>query len=1733
MTQLEKLAFPLSKAQNRLWILSNFSNANIAYNMVGVIHLSGVFNQSLFIDSVNFLIARHEILRTTFNEIDGNILAVIHDNLPPQISTFTLDQTEKIDYWIKNTANHSFDLERGPLLKIEIIKITEEQYSIIINMHHIISDGWSLGIFIKECGEIYNSFIKGDKPSLPELIIQHADYVVWEQQQEEVYKKSLQFWKNKLLLSPDNSTFPLLNQRRNIQSFEGDLYQQQLSAEWSKTLKVTASKFRTTPFILSLAAYNILLHKYANQLDIIVGIPIANRDHEELQNVIGFLVGTLPIRSKIDNDISFKNYIEILQKECASAFDNKNVHFDEILKEVNIVRKPNQNPLFQTIFSYENIEQEELKWRGINTDIQQIEGIHSKFDLTFSLREKDGAFMISVEFAKNIFDQAYIKTIVNCYLQTVENLINNCEMSISKFSIVPRKLRDKMTIDWNNTTTNDVLFSPLSELFQHQVDCNPNSIAYQTSDYTLTYKELSKLVDNLIHEFEQYQLNEQSRVALLLSRDHRLLPCMLACLKMGITYIPLDPSYPEKRLSYILDHADITSIITNISISFDVKKYELIDISKDNIITVQKNCNKYDVTSNDSAYIIYTSGSTGTPKGVEVSQGALSNFILSMQKRPGFNQSDKLLALTSTSFDISGLELFLPIVSGGTTILASEEQSKSPESIIELIEKFNISVMQATPSTWQMLREYKWKGNQDLKSLIGGESLPADLASWATEKTKEVWNMFGPTETTIWSTTHKCITTDTMIKIGMPIDNTQCYVLDDQMQVVPPYVIGNLYISGKGLAKGYFKDDKKTNDSFFTINMDNTDHLVYKTGDLAYYNEDGTLVHKGRIDFQVKVNGYRIELDEINYALDQHDEIYQAYCIVETVQDDKKIIAYLRAKKVEISIESVREHLSNILPNYMIPREYRIVKEFPMTPNGKIDREKFSEVEHFKINDQEYTAANTYEEKIITSIWEEILGIEKIGIDDNFFNLGGASIQSVKVSSKALEKGLLIKPEDLFEFPTIRQLAIKADLIKGLSTGSSNINQDDLQMSEELMFDPSIETSSLSATITKNLLIESFAHYEPSTFMSSREIIEGCINEVRFPMERLTGIRNINIANEEGTFDLAVKAVEKCINLSKYTPENIDLILVCNIFRMTNDVEIEVDPSISIRLKKHFGCINAQTYDISNACSGLFTGLLLADSFIKSGNGKRCMIVSGEFISHVLRTSQREVVNYMDPRLSGLTVGDSGFAMIVENTSNPNIGFKYLDFFTMGTYSNLCIVKNSTEEKGGMVVTTDAIRMAEAGHIEGSKHALKAMKQTKWTPEMIDFIIMHQASSTTIANAMSQINKLFGKQLTNTENVINNLENRGNTATTTHWIATLDNIKKGKITDGKNIIFCISGSGLNLGTALYTFDDLPSRINALEDASSITKKEIIEDEYEINETTSTIIIDSVAVSIHSQTCKNGIDLLISASKSALQESLISKENIETIIYTGIHRDEYTYEPAIATFLAGSLEINSSVDAVQAGKKTVALDIYNGDLGFLNACFVAQTLIQSDNKNNALISLSEIDNNKRYGYKDQSKIKEAGASVIVKKVSSSVNQGFGKFCFKSNTALMNLSESKAIILGPKVKLESKEASNLEDQWIALINEVIKELLQKSNLSLKDINHIIPPQRGTKFREKFKLSLNDSNINILFLEDDFDYKGMSTPFCIEKGLKEDVFKSGEKAIFIGIAGGLQAGAAIYTF
>ena len=1730
-------AFPVSSAQRRLWILSQFQGASAAYNILGVLHVKGPFRTDFFRDSVHYLTQRHESLRTAF-EKEEEIIQVVHPEVDAVITFTTLPHGiphhEALHTLMEQEINRPFNLEEAPLFRITCAVAGKEEHYIIFCMHHLISDGWSLQVFIRELSAAYNAFAAGNTPEWDELPLQYADYVLWQQEQaDKGHSQQLEFWKEKLRDVPAILELPSDYTRPAVQTFSGDVVRLTLPVPLAtQTLKL-AGQLQATPYTVLLSVFNVLLFHYTQQEDIVVGSPVANRPRQELEDIIGLFVNTLPVCSRLKADAGFASLVADTATTVREAMLHQDVALEKILEVLPVGRVAGYHPLFQVMFSLHNFENNGFSWDGLETRLHDAEGFFSKFDITLSVTQQQTHFELVWEFNPDIFSRNTIQRMAGYFCHILQQVCNEPAITLRDTQLLDHQEKQELLYAWNQTEAVYPV-ARFETLFAKQVACCAGKIAVQDSTDSYSYMQLDQSANRLAHLLISRGVQAGQHVAVCQERNCSMLISLLGTMKAGAVYIPIDPAYPEERRKYLLEDANIHYVITanNLVHLFDSDEGRTIictDMQQQELAACPDIAPVISLSAGDPVYMIYTSGSTGAPKGVRISHHALVNFLYSMITRPGIHENDRLLAVTSLSFDIAGLELFGPLLAGATVIIANRETASSASLLADCLEEQAITVMQATPATWNMLRDAGWEGKHTLKALCGGESFPRPLANWLVTQTAEVWNMYGPTETTIWSTVYPVsITDDAIVPLGKPIANTTCYILNQALQPVPPGVNGDLYIGGSGLAIDYYNRPELTAEKFIT-NPFVPGQQMYKTGDKARYLSDGNIVFSGRADLQVKVNGYRIEPGEIEYHLSDMTGVKQA--VVVALMDNNgmhRLCAYIIPTGT-VTVSSLREALQRRVPAHMVPSQWQLVDAFPLTPNGKINRKILQEQELQAPVAQTYEPPVTLGETILCNIWQEVLRVERVGVHDNFFELGGASLQSINVCAKAAASGMNLTPEKLFEYQTVRELARCAPVISGIH--SAAVPELEKELLAELSASSVITAPKLQLP---QIHIESFACYLPEKTVNTNEIVEGCLNKIRFPMQRLTGIHSRReTAADECAFGMAAKAMEHCFNMSRYQPADIDVLISCNVFRMDHPEEVVLEPGTAIRLAHLSGCSNAVTMDLSNACAGIFSAIVMAETMIRNGTAQRVMLVSGEYLTHLTNTAQKEITDFLDQSISALTVGDSGLAMILEAAPDNGDGFVDIDMFTMGGYSDLCIVKCTNKEEGGLLLKTDAIRMAEAGHVEASRHAWQTLKKNEWPAASINFLIMHQASSTTTANTMRQVNQLLNSDFANKENTIDNIKHRGNTATTTHWMAIQDYILNNSIGDHDRAMLFISGSGLNIGTALYKFDTLPSRVKAYwQQGQQAEKLTVLPEKTAIKPSLpSGVQIGSFAVVLEKDPSGSAIIPATTAARQCLeQQPELDKEDIGMVIYTGIYRDEHLFEPAVATILAGALDINATKDRAKEGLYTLCFDLFNSDLAWLQACFMATNAIMGGRTENILLIAGEMDNNAIVEGAVPCEVQEGGAAYLLQNTDAR-HKGFGAFLFRHYPALKDDIYSHVKLKGRYSVVERRELLQRQEQLLPYLKELVIEFLEREQLSFNALRYIIPPFPSAGFTIMLRdmLELPDQ-VAIVSAEAPLLKASLTMPVLLAELLKQPPV-SGSLVLLISAGAGGQLGCALY--
>ena len=1038
---------PTSAQQQRFWLLSQLThNANGAYNLHQGFELNGEIDTGYLKQAFEKIVKRHQVLAANFQLKDNMIVQVFNHPFSLPFSYVDLTEFEqqqkaaKLTEQIKDSSQYQFDLADGALLKIDLIKTAEAQYILLITIHHILVDGWSVRLLIEEFREIYSSLLLSTEAELPELSIQYSDYSRWQEKQiqkgVESFQLNLNFWQNYLEDIPQCHNLPLDHARPAKQSFNGDVYTSQLNSQLSKKINQLCLSNNATLFMTLYAAFSVFLSRYSHSSDIVVGTPVANRNLHELENLIGCFINSIALRTHVEANLSFQDLLDSTKDNVLSAFEFQQFPFETLVENLPIERSASFSPVFQIMFVLHNNQEAELSLPGLKITERPTELHAAKFDLTLNAIESDDQIIFNWEYNSDIFEKDTIEKMVAIFSNVLDQLVNNPQLTVQQIKL----MKPEQHLDYlSSLTTSNSSISRLTvnQLIETQCEKTPDSIAIVDGTRTISYRNLNIMANQLASSFIDRGVKVNSRVGIIQEHSINLIANLIAIMKIGACYVPFDPTTPVKRKQSIIKDANIEFMLSDQSLDPAEHSCEIInstEIALENY--PEKNLDKH-VNDLQSAYIIYTSGSTGMPKGVEIGHAALTNFILSMQSRPGFSREDKLLAVTPLTFDISGLEIYLPLISGGQLVVGGAKVSKDGAELANIIESNNITVMQATPAMWRILVESGWSGKKDLKALCGGESLPVDLVDSLNSLTAELWNMYGPTETTIWSTCGKLSndseSKETLVHIGSAIDNTHIYILDQGLNLVPEGVTGQIYIGGRGLAKGYLNREELTAKSFIDnpfYHSANTSlsQKIYATGDLGRYDQSGNLIHLGRVDHQIKLRGFRIEPGDIESALNSYELINDSLVLVyRDGHNIERLAAYytLSGERTEpIDVARLRAHLLNHLPGYMIPSIFMMLDSFPLTSSGKKNRNALPEPVISRVKSNQPVAAPENEiESFLLENLQILVGTEHIGIDDNFFEVGTTSIDIVKLATALSEKiTKKISPVDFFVNPTIKSL---------------------------------------------------------------------------------------------------------------------------------------------------------------------------------------------------------------------------------------------------------------------------------------------------------------------------------------------------------------------------------------------------------------------------------------------------------------------------------------------------------------------------------------------------------------------------------------------------------------------------------------------------------------------------------------------------------------------------------------
>ena len=995
---------PLSCGQQRLWFLDLFDSESRAYNISFALEVKGALNCEALEASLHEIVRRHEVLRCRLVNVEGSPRA-----FPGTGADWRLERAEfrgtkglNVDEWIgrmaKEESTRRFDLAAGLLFRAMLLQIADHDHVLLLTFHHVAVDGWAIGLFVQELCCVYVAYRDGRPSPLPELVLQYADFAEWQNRQLESGRMQLEleFWRKQLHGPLPALELPTDRPRPSHSMFRGARKRFTLSKELTDAINQFSRDEKSTGFVVLLSAFKVLLQRYTHQDDVVVGSAVAGRNRPELENLVGIFMNNAALRTSLGGDPTVQQLVARVRETSLNAFAHQEIPFDRVVAELHPDRNLNRSPLFQVMFVLHNFPMPSVELPELSVRPLEMDPGTSRFDLTIDATEKgDGSIDLYFEYSTDLFENATIDRLARHFENILVSMAANPSQHISELQMLGAD--DLSELHAANLETKEEYPRErcIHELFDDQSVAAPDRVAVICGDQEISYAELSRRSNRLANALRRLGVGPERLVGICLERSTSMIVAMLGVLKAGGAYVPMDPHFPRERLEWMARDSALNVLLT------DEQSRDLLDVPGATVLSLSGNGQEISqeseeaparvVTSENRAYVIYTSGSTGVPKGVQIAHRSVVNFLRSMQRKPGLSAEDRLLSVTTLSFDISGLEVFLPLITGGAVVLAPRAATADGRMLARLLVESNATVMQATPATWRLLLESGWTGKKDLRILCGGDTLPRELASRLLPMCAVLWNLYGPTETTIWSTLHEVTAGDGPVPIGKPIANTEVYVLDAHAHPVPPGVSGELYLGGDGLGLGYLNRPELTAEKFVPHPFRAGERL-YRTGDLVRTLPGGTLQFLGRLDNQVKIRGFRVELGEIETVLKRCEGVSDATVILrEDVPGDQRLVAYVVPSHSAVmpAPYALRAELLKTLPEYMVPFAFVTQRSFPLTPNRKTDRRALPLPGIDSLPPDTHASPSSEDHRVIASIWKELLNRDTISIHENFFDSEG------------------------------------------------------------------------------------------------------------------------------------------------------------------------------------------------------------------------------------------------------------------------------------------------------------------------------------------------------------------------------------------------------------------------------------------------------------------------------------------------------------------------------------------------------------------------------------------------------------------------------------------------------------------------------------------------------------------------------------------------------------------------
>ena len=1049
--------YPLSFEQERLWFLHLFDPNTLIHNLSRITTLEGPLDVKALQKSFDEVVRRHEILRTTLTLADGRPVQIVQparSGMLPFIDLMEVpieEREARAEELAETLARTPFEMTKGPLLRAALLRMSDEKHQLILTIHHVITDWWSFGVFHRELLTLYQAFSSGATSPLAELSINYGDYARWQRErlQGPELEKLLSYWKQQLSDCPQLLNLPTDHPRPLKQTFHGKRFHFEFPKELFRSLEDFSRTQDVTAFTAALAVFQVLLHRYTSEAQILVATPSANRDKLETEGLIGFFLNTLVLRGDLSGDPTFSELLARARQTVMGAFAHQDLPFQKLVQELNTDRNLSVMPLVQVCFVFLSIESPNLEAAipqlngrdvpSLSLQLTNVEIIASEFDLTLSLENRADSIYGFFEYNTELFDQTTISRMVGHLRVLMEAAVANPDQRISQLPLLTAEERDRLLMDSaGSTTAASIPFQHIHRAFEFQAETNRDAIAVIFNEEPVTYGELNKRANKLARYLTQLGVGPGVRVAILLERSVEMMVGLLGILKAGAAYVPLDPDYPDDRLCFMLNDCNAPVLLTDSRLSRSLPGCfaRVVYLDAGNEVISQQSTENLDLelSRDDLVYVIYTSGSTGQPKGVMVPHGGVVNYIAWMQERHRLTAADRFLCKTSLNFDASILEFFWPLTVGASVMIARHEGQRDAAYLAGSIVRHGVTAAFFVPSMLAVfVEEPRLAQASSLRKVIcGGESLSAEVVQQFYRRLPhaELHHSYGPTETSVAVAEFFCPrnSEQQVMPLGRPLGDNQLYVLDWQMEPVPVGVTGELYIGGTGLARGYHGRPGLTAEKFIPNPFGvEAGARLYRTGDLARYRADGLLEFRGRTDSQIKLRGMRVELGEIEAVVREHAGVEECVVMLRGEGIEAELVAYIvSVDETGPGADELRAYLASRLPRHMVPAAFVTLKRLPLMVNGKLDRHALPAPSDGALikTTAAFVAPATELERTIAGIWNEVLGREEIGTQDNFFDLGGHSLWLLQVHLKLRQAiGREIPLVELFQYPTVSKLA--------------------------------------------------------------------------------------------------------------------------------------------------------------------------------------------------------------------------------------------------------------------------------------------------------------------------------------------------------------------------------------------------------------------------------------------------------------------------------------------------------------------------------------------------------------------------------------------------------------------------------------------------------------------------------------------------------------------------------------